>query len=182
MTFIIEENPPPFIDHLEEPKKPTAEPFRETAKVLSIFKEDGMDTRSFSIAQPAGTTITLNDKTNRSLSLAERSRFFEMCKASLWGNEDEAEFGEMLRGLVLTFVPTNEYHLHLLAQIADQQWQLRRAVRYRKGMFDANSDQRNTSGMNLGTEKAFDYNAITRKLTEELHRLVDLYEKVRNQK
>jgi hypothetical protein len=181
-TFVYEEDPPVIIGELQKPAKPAKAPFRGTAKVLSIFQEAEIDRSSLSEAAAPGTVISLNDQTNRSLALAERSNFFGMCKASLLGNESEQEFGEMLRGLVLTFTPVNEYHLHVLSQIADVQWQLRRAVHYRKGLFDANSDQRNASGMNLGTEKAFEYNAVTRKLTEEQHRLVDLYNKVKAQR
>ena len=178
IRYIEEEDSPVLIPQSSAPTKA----FRKTAKVIPFFVDQVLDTTVLSQAQPVGTSISLNDQTNRSLALANRADFLEMCRPSLWGNEDENEFGEMLRGLIITFEPQNEYHLHLLAQIADVQWQLRRAVRYRGGVFAANSDQRNALGMNLGTEKAFDSNSITRKLTEEQHRLIDLYDKVRKQK
>lgn len=80
---------------------------------------------------------------DQSLALAEREDFFSMCSSSLWGSERDvgspvrAEFGEMLRGLVQQYQPTNRWQLFLLARVADAAWKLHRLTRLQNSTFHA---------------------------------------------
>ena len=115
------------------------------------------------------------DPVNAALKLAAQADFFGMCKASLWGNESEVEFGEMLRGLVVQFKPKNSFHLHLLRNIADIQWTLERASRYRKGIYDNRKAERGEHGMSAGTGLGLEYNRVASDLMKQLDRAISTY-------
>jgi hypothetical protein len=115
--------------------------------------------------------------------LAQQEDFFGMCEASLWGteadkdSEQRQQFGEMLRGLVLSFKPRTTFHLHLLRNIADIQWTLERATRYRKGIFSARQKQLGQHGMSAGTELGLEYNRVSLNLMKQLEQAISIYQK-----
>ena len=124
---------------------------------------------------PAGTTLSLNDNANKSLTLAHNNRFFDLCEPILWGSEDRELFGEMLRGLVIEFRPTNTFHLHLLRAIAEPTWQLFRASKYKHGVFNHGATTPGLHGLPVGTAQAFEQNKLTDKLLRQLDEAVALY-------
>ena len=151
--------------------------FRGTAKVLSFFSQEAGESleKRLSVAPEIGQSFDLQDSSNRSLLLAQRSDFYKMCERSLYGSEDEQRFGELLRALVIRFKPTDEFDLHRLADIADLEWQLHRAVKFRQGLFLSIGKSKTAEGMSLGVEKAFEHNETSDVLRKSLQQAISLY-------
>ena len=169
----VQQPPPPPAERVRGPAQ--REPFRDTAKVVSFFREQEFDRSLLAKAHPVGTTISLNDPANKSLTLAHNNRFFDLCEPILWGSEDRELFGEMLRGLVIEFKPTNTFHLHLLRAIAEPTWQLFRASKYKKGVFENGATTAGLHGLPVGTAQAFEQNKLSEKLLRQLDEAVALY-------
>ena len=162
----VPENPSPYFETEDEG---LAEDFKLPAKYTE------------------GEIIMLNDEVNVALKLAARSKFFEMCESSLWGDEEgkdpdnaagqqmKALFGEMLRGLVIQFKPRNEFHLHLLRNVADAQWSLERISKYKKGVYTRNEEKAGSNGMRAGTELGFEYNRVNSELLGQLEKAINVY-------
>jgi hypothetical protein len=131
--------------------------------------------------------ILMEDEINVALRFADRAKFFEMCEASLWGDEEGLDpnneygqkmkqlFGEMLRGLVIQFKPRNEMHLHLLSNIADAQWELERIKRYKKSVYTQNEKKAGSNGMRAGTELGFSLNKNSDSALDRLNKAIDVY-------
>lgn len=184
MLFEEEDFDDPILDmdigrKTEEPGE-KQETYRKSADIVPFFgKEEDEEFRPPTQFVPE-ESIKLGNQGNLSLSLAERADFFGMCKPILWGNEDENLFGEMLRGLVLEFLPENEFHLHLLRNIAEAQWGIERATLYKKGIFDNNTDRPGTHRMPAGTEMGINYNKVTRTMTSQLKTAISIYNQLKD--
>jgi hypothetical protein len=127
-----------------------------------------------------GQSISIADPVNQSLRLAAQQDFFGICSAILWGSEDREVFGELLRGLVIEFEPTNTFQLHLLAHIADATWNLRRLQGYRKTAFDSGTDQKGRYGMVAGTDFALDEVDRVRKYQASLKKAIETYRQLKD--
>lgn len=86
-----------------------------------------------------GEVMSTETTPNKSLRLAESSNFLEMCLPVLWGDEKTSQlqaFGELLRGAVISFKPTNTFELHLVKNIVAAQWRVERLYRMQKNVYE----------------------------------------------
>lgn len=100
-------------------------------------------------------SVPLESKDNRALRLAESSHFLEMCEPILWGTESRQEFGEMLRGLVINFLPETYWDLEMLKTVAWCQWQINRAVRVQRSVYTNGTPDPDQSGLPKRTRDAY---------------------------
>lgn len=153
--------------------------FHKTGNVVSFFREQEKDYSALGLAASPGMTISFNDPVNKALQLASQYNFFELCEPILWGSEDRNYFGEMLRGIVISFKPENPMQLFLLRSIVEAMWLLIRATKFKKGVYEHNSNIKGNYGMPLGTEMAFDKSSLTRELNKQLDDAMNLYKKAK---
>lgn len=121
----------------------------------------------------------LRTSENVALALAERERFDLMCGKIPWGTEDRQAFGEMLRALVITFCPANQYHLHLLKNIAALQWQIMRIENIQFNVFEAGMDSPGQYGLPVGTWRAMEFREESSELLKDLQRAINIFHSVR---
>ena len=112
---------------------------------------------------------------NRALRLAAQEQFFTMAKHILWGTEDEAEFGELLRSLVVAFLPKNRFHLQLLVNIAAVQWNIRRFLMTQHNVFENGAEVRGKMGLPKGTFDAMEFRPTLQGLQKDLDIAVSTY-------
>jgi hypothetical protein len=124
---------------------------------------------------PTATTFPLASKENESLSLAERERFDVMCSKIPWGSEDREAFGEMLRSLVITFLPQDVFHLHLLRNVASLQWQLYRIEAIQHNLFTAGAEEVGAHNLPAGTNDALEFQTSYSNLLRDLQRALAIY-------
>lgn len=142
-------------------------------KVLNFNLPKGND--------PRAASFPLANKENSSLSLAARERFDVLCGDILWGSENRQEFGEMLRGLVITFLPETAFHLHLLRNVASCQWQLQRLAAIQANLFDQGKDTVGAFQLPAGTTSAMEFSASSSDLLRDLQRAIATYRSVKKQ-
>jgi hypothetical protein len=117
----------------------------------------------------------LNTPENRSLALAKHEDFFSMCKDILWGNEDEEIFGELLRGVVTTFLPTDRFQLSMLHNVVAIQWQIQRVVGIQHNLFDRGSTTPGAYRLPQGTHDAMKYGDVMTSLLDNLNTAIETY-------
>ena len=167
------------LKEVENPEGGKDAAYRKSADIVPFFARDSEeDFRPPSTYTP-GEVIDLSDNTNKALAFAEQSDFFGLCKPILWGSENEQQFGEMLRGLVIQFLPTNEFHLHLLRNVAETQWALERVTNYKKGIFSNNMDRPGAHGMAAGTQMGIEYTQVTEELSRQLRQFIRMYKEAK---
>jgi len=120
-------------------------------------------------------TYSLRTPDNSALSLAEREDFMGMCEDILWGSEDRQKFGEFLRGLIITFLPENRFHLALLKNIAVFQWQLNRHVGTQSNLFEAQAGSRGRYGLPEGVWNANSLRGDASELIKDLNQAIKAY-------
>lgn len=125
-----------------------------------------------------GQSIAIYDPANKALQLAREQDFLKICEGILWPGEEENIFGELLRGLVIEFMPKNAFQLHLLANIADCQWSLRRLQNYKQSAYLGNKEQRGRYGMPVGTDYGLDEIGRVRQHQAALKKAIDTYRAV----
>lgn len=116
---------------------------------------------------------------NKALKLALHERFFEMAKSILWGSENEEEFGEMLRSLVVAFLPENRFHLQLLKNIAAIQWNIERFLQTQHNLFEDGAAVRGKHGLPQGTYNALEFRPTLQGLQKDLDLAVSTYLKAK---
>jgi len=144
------------------------------AKILNFNLPPGADPRT--------TTFPLQSKENESLALAERERFDEMCSKILWGSEDPEAFGEMLRSLVVSFLPSDSFQLRLLRNVASAQWQLQRIEAIQQNLFLAGAEEIGAYKLPAGTADAMDFSNQASNLLRDLQRSIQIYHAARKRK
>ena len=127
-----------------------------------------------------GQSVRVVDPANRALELAQRHDFFEMCAPVLWGNETQAKrelFGELLRSLVVTYLPTGVHDLLNLKSVAAAQWRLNRLLEIQGNLFSAHaeSDERNKQGIPKATTYALEINDQIDKAQAAVARAIDTF-------
>lgn len=147
--------------------------------VTSIFQAPPVDFNREPGADPWKHEYPLVSPENKALALATAERFDLMCHDILWGTEDEQAFGEMLRGLVLTFAPNNRFHLQLLRNIAAVQWQLQRIGAVQGNLFENGKGRAGKYGLPVGTLTAMEYRPEASQLLRDLRLAISTYRTVR---
>lgn len=141
----------------KQPQPPRPKPFEEIvlADPASIVSEDFGPQDLFAGPSEAeqsravasrgmqiGQSIPLVDPVNKSLMLAQRYKFLDMCRPLLWGAEAQTReelFGELLRSMVVTFLPTGVHDLLSLKAVVAAQWRLNRLLEIQGNLFQAHS-------------------------------------------
>lgn len=126
-----------------------------------------------------GSSMETAYQVNQSMRLAQRERFFEMCRFSLWGSENEYEFGEFLRGIVESFLPQNRWDLELLTTVADFQWKVRRLRKLQQGVFESGSKERDDRGVSIRTKTAMSMDEELAEASSNLRKAMLAYYKDR---
>ena len=146
------------------------------SNVISLTRAD----LERSITKDSPLVLTAKESEhNRSLRLAQSEQFYEMCRPILWGTEDEKVFGELLRSLVVAFLPENRYHLQLLMNIAAVQWNLQRFLQTQHNLFEAGANTPGRHGLPKGTYNALEFRPTLTGLQKDLDIAVSTYLKVK---
>lgn len=115
---------------------------------------------------------------NKSLALAERSDFFALCEGALWGSEKETHrirFGELLRSVVIQFLPQDQYELLLLKDVVTAQWRLNRLNDLQGRIFEAHIQEEGWDefGLSKATSKATDFESVIAAAQASLQRALN---------
>ncbi len=146
------------------------------------FKAKVLDFNIPKGADPGAISFALNNPENDALSLAQREQFDVMCEKILWGSEDKEAFGEMLRSLVISFLPKDSFQLRLLRNIASAQWQLQRIEAIQSNLFSAGAEEMGAYKLPAGTSDAMDFNGQASNLLRDLQRAIQIYHAARKRK
>jgi hypothetical protein len=135
------------------------------------------------LVYPAGSVIP-NEGPNRSLTLARRSGFLEMCKPLLWGDEKEEQmqqFGELLRGAVETFHPETTFDLYMLKAIVAAQWRLNRLLEMQANVFAARAANREPGkyGLPVATMDALEIDEMIDTAQKNVEAAISTYRKTK---
>lgn len=153
----------------------STQPMQATPPGTELFKPKILSFNLPRGADPTTTTFPLANRENDSLGLAARERFDVMCANILWGSEDHEAFGEMLRSLVVSFLPQNVFQLHLLRNIASAQWQLQRIEAIQHNLFDAGKDTVGAYKLPGGTSDAMEFQGASSNLLRDLQRAISTF-------
>ena len=141
----------------KQPQPPRPKPFEEIvlADPASIVREgqgrqdlfagpsEAEQARAIaSRSMEIGQSVSIVDPVNRSLMLAQRYKFLDLCRPLLWGAETETReelFGELLRSVVVTFLPVGLHDLLSLKAVVAAQWRLNRLLEIQGNLFQAHS-------------------------------------------
>lgn len=144
--------------------------------VIQMFKETPMRNQVVPYsALPGQYAVSVDSAENKALRLAESSDFFSMCSASLWGDENVSEFGEMLRGAVENFKPKNYWQLTLLVNVCDAQWKVIRIRKLQRSLYKAQPYGAGKDGVPLKTEKAVSYESLLTEHVNALNSAIRVY-------
>lgn len=146
------------------------------------FKAKVLDFNIPKGADPGAISFALNNPENDALSLAQREQFDVMCENIPWGSEDREAFGEMLRSLVISFLPKDSFQLRLLRNIASAQWQLQRIEAIQSNLFSAGAEEMGAYKLPAGTSDAMDFNGQASNLLRDLQRAIQIYHAARKRK
>jgi hypothetical protein len=108
-----------------------------------------------------GDVLVVDNVANRALMLAGEHNFLEMCLPILWGDEKQVhlqQFGELLRGAVITFHPLTVFELHLVKNIVAAQWRLSRLYQTQTNVYenDAKSGEIGKYGLPAAAHSAME--------------------------
>ena len=153
----------------KQPPAPSNRSVFRRASLASYALPVGAYAPNYRLSTPA--------RENRSLAVAEANDFFSMCSPTLWGGEvsDQQEFGELLRAVVIQFLPTNRFHLELLAQIVDDTWKLRRMRRLQKNLFVNGPKDPDDSGIPRRVSNTFKADESIQAAIKRLDQSVTVY-------
>ena len=124
---------------------------------------------------PGQSLTNMRPSRNQAMALARNADFLDLCSASLLPGESKEHFAMLLEGLVEQYLPKNRYHLSLLGNIAEKQWALQRAARYRNGIYRNMPKEAGSHGMKIGIETALNYVGIDDTLMRQLDAAILLY-------
>lgn len=160
----------------EAPQEPDVEPDGVFSRRTEARAARELAERGFEIGQ----SVAVISPVNRALSVAGQHRFFELCQPILWGEEASSRrelFGELLRSLVVTFLPEGLHDLFSLKAVAAAQWRLNRLLEIQSNLFSAHSasQEHDSRGLPRATSYALEVDEQIDKAQKAVTAAVEAY-------
>lgn len=143
--------------------------------ITSFLEKVPIGSEEVSTAPVPQNVIRMRSDDNRSLQLAERERFMDMCQSIRWGSESEWEFGEFLRSAILEFLPASKMQLTLLRNIVSIQWKIQRLEKMQKNVFEHGTQAPGKYNLPESTHNAQEIGADYSRLLSDLKKAIDTY-------